>query len=121
MLFLILKRVSASSETAITALKVEFEKFKISSIKGEDIEEVVRMIKSLHALLLGASTLSHSYLPQDFPHLLLNVLQTTSVPKFNAVFHDELEQCCPSADKLGGTPELLSVGEITSLATATYN
>ena len=121
MLFLILKRIAHSSETAITHVMAEFKKLKISTIKGEDIEEVVAMIKSLHQLMLGASTPTHSYVPQDFPKLILEVLQTSSVKKFNAVFKDELELCRRASDKAGGIPDWPEVNDITNLATATYN
>ena len=121
MLFLLLKRIADSSETAINHLRSQFEGYKISSTQGEDLEEVITLIKSLHALLQGASTSDRNYVPDDFPKTVLQVLQTTSVKKFNDIFYDKMEYCRRRADKAGGATQWPTISEIMTLATASYS
>ena len=121
MLHIILKRITDSSETAINHVKSQFELMKISAIQGEDVEEVITLIKSLNSLLMGASTPERNYVPDDFSKTVLEVLQTTSVKKFNDIFYDEMEKCRREADKAGGVTQWPTIGEITTLATASYS
>ena len=121
MLHIVLKHITDSSETAINHVKSQFELMKISAIQGEDVKEVITLIKSLHLLLLGASTPERNYVPNNFPKMVLEVLQTTSVKKFNDIFYDEMEECRCKADKAGGATQWPTIGEITTLATASYS
>jgi hypothetical protein len=120
MLYLILRRIQDVSESAIDHLKVKLEKIKISQIPGENIDNVVSLIKSTHTALLSASTDDRNYVPDDFPGTILKIFQTTSVPKFNKAFEKEEDEARHKSDKLGGLPDWPTVAELTNLATNMY-
>ena len=86
MALLILKRISATSETAISNVLTQIKTLKIWDIPGEDIEDVVALVQSARDLLVGALTDGYNYMPSDFPKTVLEVMQTLSVTKFNKVF-----------------------------------
>ena len=78
-LILILKQISSSSEKAIDNLKKSVPKIHISTIPGENIDQ---LCNSLSYVLRRLDTSAMSSLSMD----LLKVMQTTSHPEFNQVF-----------------------------------
>ena len=86
MLFLILQRVQDRSEQTLDVLKTRVAQLDISKLKGEDVEQAVRLIKSMHRVLKSSSTDSRSYVPRDFVKTVMFVLQTTTVGEFNKFF-----------------------------------
>jgi len=120
MLFLILRRIQDVSESAIDHVKQSLVNLKIRDIPGEDVDKVVSLIKSAHALFKSASSSYHSYIPEDFPKMVLNIFQTTSVPEFNETFHRELQLAQHEADKNGHLVQWPTVTELTNLATNSY-
>ena len=89
MLCLLLRRIRTMSETALDRLKDSVSKIRISSIPGEDVEQVISLIKSTLTVLKSASTPERSYVPEDFVKTVITVFQTSSVPQFNSVFEYE--------------------------------
>ena len=120
MMFLLLKRIRNQSETAIEALRIKVSTLKLSEMQGEDVDIVVSLVKTCHAALLSASTKEHSYVPDDFPKTVLTVLQTSSVPEFNAVFAKEVQDVQTQADKTNRRPIWPTVSSTLKLATNTY-
>jgi len=120
MLYIILRRIQDTSESAIEFLKKKVEKLQIKTLKGEDVDLAVSLIKSTYTALQSASTPDRSYVPDDFPKTVLRVLQTTSVPDFNQAFFREEMDALHLADKRGGLPIWPSVSEILNLATNAY-
>ena len=120
MLFLLLQEIQDSSETAITFLLKQFKELTISSVPGEDVNEVITTIRSTHETLVSVSTESHDYVPSDFCKTVLSILQTSSVPKFNEIFSDEENAIDRAANRHGGLPQWPDVEEIFQLATNTY-
>lgn len=120
MLRILLQRIQNVSETAIERLLEQLRALKISSLPGEDVDVAVSLINTTHGTLVSASTPDHCYVPDNFPCLVLDVLQTTSVPKFNEGIAYEQTRARHEADKFGGRPEWPSVEQITLLATNTY-
>ena len=120
MLYLILRRIQNSSEDAVEFLKKKVTTVRISKIDGENVETVVSLIKSAYYALLGASTSTRSYVPDDFPCSVLRVMQTSSNAKFNATFRHEEDDARRYADKFGGQPNWPSITQTLNQATNTY-
>ncbi len=78
-LILILKHISSSSEQAIDNLKKSIPKINISTISGENIDQ---LCNALSYVLRRLDTSVMPNLSKD----LLKVMQTTSHPEFNKVF-----------------------------------
>ena len=88
MLFLILQRIQDRSEQTLDVLKIRVAQLDISKLKGEDVEQAARLIKSTHRVLKSSSADSRSYVPRDFVKTVMFVLQTATVREFNEVFYD---------------------------------
>ena len=86
MLFLILQRVQDRSEQTLDVLKMRAAQLDISKLKGEDVEQAARLIKSTHRVLKSSSTDSRSYVPRDFVKTVMFVLQAqcTNIDAENA-------------------------------------
>ena len=120
MFFLIMSRIQRSNETAMEHLKTQIRNLKVRDIPGEDVEKVVSLIKTTHNTLLNASTPEHNYVPDDFPHIVLKVLQTSTVGPFNAAMKHEVTLVKHEQHKYGGRPQWPSISEILGLAVNTY-
>ena len=120
MLFLILRRIQDVSETAIDHVKQSLSSLRIRDIPGEDVDKVVSLIKSAHSLFKSASSSYHSFIPEDFPKMILTLLQTSSVPEFNQAFLREQQIAQHQADKTGQLVNWPTVSELTSMATNSY-
>ena len=120
MLFLVLKKIQDTSESAIESLKTRIANLKIRDLKGEDVDLAVSMIRSTVTALEGASGPDHSYVPDDFPQTVLKILQTTSVRKFNDAFDKEETEARHAADKLGCRPKWPTIHQTLNLASNTY-
>ena len=122
MLILLMKRITNTTESAITQLREQMAKLSISAIPGEDVDQAVRLIMSTFSLLVAASTDARNYVPDDFPETVLKILQTTSVDQFNLQFAEIARKARVKADSEGLlVPEFPSVESITQLATNSYN
>ena len=121
MLYLILKRIQDTSESALLHLKAKLAGLKINKITGEDVETAVSFIRSTYDALESASTVEHNYVPDDLAQTVLKVFQTSSVPSFNKVFKDDEDQVLKIADKTGRRPEWPAINETLNLATNTYS
>ena len=120
MLFLILRRIQDVSESAIDHVKKSLMSLKMRDLPGEDVDKVVSLIKSAHALFKSASSSCHSFIPEDFPKMILEILQTSSVPEFNLAFQREQQIAQHKADKTGQLVEWPTISELTSMATNSY-
>jgi hypothetical protein len=120
MLFLILRRIQDVSEAAIGHVKQSLKSLKITDIPGEDVDKVVSLIKSALSLFKSASSACHSFVPEDFPKLILELFQTSSCAEFNAAFHREQQIAQHAADKTGQLVQWPTVGELTLMATNSY-
>ena len=103
-LFLILQRIQDRSEQTLDVLKMRVAQLDISKLKGEDVEQAARLIKSAHRVLKSSSTDSRSYVPRDFVKTVMFVLQTTTVREFNEVFYDLERKLQVDADMEGVQP-----------------
>jgi hypothetical protein len=79
---LMLNQLLVDTEEAAASLQKCVKDFKISNIEGKKVRKVV-------SLLRGAVTrLTYiKKVPKDFPKILLQVMQTSSVDSFNENFH----------------------------------
>ena len=81
---LLLDQVTTTSKANLKSLLHIIETYQIKvSCPGEDIEKVVSMFD---AIFDNVESLRDGVLPSDSTDNLLKLLQTTSVPKFNAYF-----------------------------------
>jgi hypothetical protein len=81
---LLLDQVTTTSEANLKSLLHIIETYQIKvSCPGEDVEKVVSMFD---AIFDNVESLRNGVLPPDSTENLLKLLQTTSVPKFNAYF-----------------------------------
>ena len=120
MMYLILRRIRNTSEQAIESLRNRITRMKLRDIEGENVDIAVSLIKTTHQALVSASTPTHSFVPDDFPKVILQVLQTSSVDSFNEVFAGEEQDAQIKADKTGTLPIWPSISQLTLLATNTY-
>ena len=120
MLYLVLRKIQNVSETALDHMKAKITKLRISAIPGEDVSEVVSLIKATHSALESASTSDRSYVPLDFAKLILEVLQTSSNKEFNDGFKQIQSLAQLEADRTGGLPEWPTIPELMTTATNTY-
>ena len=120
MFVIIVKQIQNSSETAIEDLLKNFRTLKISDIPGENVNEMVIKLQSVYDTLVGASTDQRDYVPRNFCQDVLAVLQTSSVPQFNKIFEDEVNQVTRKAARTGGLTEWPNVEEIFRMATNSY-
>ena len=91
----------------------------VSKLKGEDVEQAARLIKSMYRVLKSSSTDSRSYVPRDFVKTVMFALQTTTVREFNEVFCDLERKLQVDADMEGVQPKWPSLSKVIGLATNT--
>ena len=60
MLHLILQRIQDRSEQTLDVLKIRVAQLDISKLKGEDVEQAVRLIKSTYRVLKSLASISSS-------------------------------------------------------------
>lgn len=120
MFYIIMKNIQNSSEAAVEHLRNKIKALNIRKVPEENVETIVSLIKSAHYALLNASTPGRSFVPDDFPKQLLEIMQTSTNKEFNDVFQDEKSKAQRDADKHGGQPAWPSVAEILRLALNTY-
>jgi hypothetical protein len=65
MFFLIIRCIQSNSETAIEHLKKQIKNLKLRDLPGENVDTAVSLIKTTYQALENASTLDHSYIPED--------------------------------------------------------
>ncbi|MCA1806898.1 MAG: zinc finger domain-containing protein, partial [Actinobacteria bacterium] len=121
MLFLILKRIRDSSESAIDQLKVSLRNLKIKDTPGKDVDTVVSYIKSAHLALVSASRPDRNFVPDDFVEMLYKIFQTSSVETFNRIFREEKEALYREGDRHGYTPKWPSYKTLLNQATNSYS
>ena len=119
-LYFILKRILDVSETSIRYLVKRVRAIKLSSIPGENVEDVVSIVKSTYKVLKQCSTDVRNHVPDDFPELVLQVFQTSSTPNFNSIFAKEVLDARSLADKTGGLAKFPSVSQTCTLALNSY-
>ena len=120
MLCLILRRIQDQSEQALVTLVTRVSRIRISKTTGEDIESVIRLIKSTYRVLRNASTSARSYVPIDFSKTVLKVFQTSSVDEFNDAFLTVMRDCQTQADLKGISPTWPDLSTILTLANNTH-
>ena len=120
MLILVLQRIQDRSEQTLDFLKKRVSNLNISKLKGEDVEQAVRLIKSTYKVLKCSSTEHRSYVPRDFTKVAFCVLQTTTVDEFNYIFRDLERDVQVKADMAGVQPSWPSITKVINLATTTH-
>jgi hypothetical protein len=78
-----MSKLLSNTEEASDALTKRIIDFKISNLQGENVDKATSLL-----LLVGAvKTIAHiNRVPQNKVHTMLQIMQTTSVPKFNNTF-----------------------------------
>ena len=120
MVYLVLDRIQRRTEDVLKTVQDVFKAIKIKDIPGENIDEVTTLSKTTYNILEGASTSNRNYLPDNFSELLLDILQTSSVKQFNAVFSDLKRTYKTEAALQRRQVEYPDLNQLTSLAEQTY-
>ena len=120
MLILMLRKILNVTESALTALVNKIQHLKISEIPGENVDDVVALVKAALKLVNSASKRDMVRLPLDFPKTLLEVYQTSSVPEFNDTFKKMLLDAKQTQYTSGGMSEWPDIGTINKVATTAY-
>lgn len=120
MFILMLQRIQDTSEAAIEHLHERVQSLKISKVEGENVDKVVSLIRSTYYLLRDASTPTRNHVPDNFPKLVLQVLQTSSVPTFNEHFHLAEMKAQGDAFRGNGIPQYPTVEQSLDLASNLY-
>lgn len=121
MLILLLQRIQNQSEQALDHLKKQVEELKLNKIEGEDVEQVIRLIKSTYRVLKNSSTKTRSYVPLEFTKTVFQIFQTSTVSQFNDIFYTWEQEILIKADLKGVKPVWPSLSEVIRLAKNSYS
>jgi hypothetical protein len=83
MFVIIMKKLQVDTDAAVEYLRNSVKMMKITNFDGEDVSRVVSLIRGAWKRLKGVG---ESKVPTDFSKQIASVLQTSSVPEFNAIF-----------------------------------
>ena len=104
MAYLLLSKILTTTESAIEILMAKIKTLKIPDSKGEDVDAVVSLVRSTVDVLLSASDVGRSYIPDDFPKTILRVFQSSSNKEFNETFAEEQRTVQRESDRNGTKP-----------------
>ena len=104
MAYLLLSKILTTTESAIEILMAKIKSLKIRDSKGEDVDAVVSLVRSTVDVLLSASDVGRSYIPDDFPKTILQVFQSSSNKEFNETFAEEQRTVQRESDRNGTKP-----------------
>ena len=96
-IFMIRSMHVRANEKHSDIIKSSLTKFKVSSIKGENMEEVVRMLRSAHAVLQSANSV-----PNNFVEVILKIFATTSNERYNDTWIQLLQSMKVYGDTVNG-------------------
>ena len=119
-MMLILKRIKTLSESTTVHLISRLKNYKISKTQGEDVDKAISLAKSTYAALKSVSTSDRNLIPSDYPKILMDVLQTTTVPVFTDYWRRQVQDAHTAADAAGGLPKWPDVSVILRTATNMY-
>lgn len=80
---LLMNELMYTNESAVKALKEQVEKYDIKKVAGEDIKRISSILLSVSKRIFYSRG---SSFPEDYVDTIIRILQTTSVPAFNAQF-----------------------------------
>jgi hypothetical protein len=121
MLILLLHKILNVTESALAGLVHKIQHLKISEIPGENVDEVVALVKAALKLVDSAQKQDKVRLPLDFPKTLLEVYQTSSVDEFNSVFRNmHLDARESQYTSRGGVSAWPDIDTINLAASAAY-
>jgi uncharacterized protein YaaW (UPF0174 family) len=117
---IMMDKLQNNSEDAATYLISVVKSLKITDYDGENVDNVVSLVRGTHKRLLNLkSRTQKSLLPDDFAETLLQVFQTSSVPEFNTLFAHEKTQL-ELTELRTGEKKYPAISDILSFATAQY-
>jgi hypothetical protein len=117
---IMMDKLQNNSEDAATYLISVVKNLKITDYDGENVDNVVSLVRGAHKRLLNLkSRTQKSLLPDDFAETLLQVFQTSSVPEFNTLFAHEKTQL-ELTELRTGEKKYPAISDILSFATAKY-
>jgi hypothetical protein len=123
MLILILQRISVLNTQHKTNLWNRVKALKIRNIVGEDVDTVVSLLNAAHQAFRATSTNADrdDAVPQDWCEVIIKVLQSSSVSKFNDTFELEEERVWRDSAINGCNPVWLPHDQLMSMATNQYH
>jgi hypothetical protein len=121
MAYLILQHIQDSSDMALEHLRAQIVSLDIGKLPGENVDQAVSLIKSTYRVLKCSSTQARSYVPVEFPKVVMEVFTTCTVPEFTEPFHTMITKLQTVADMEGTRPQWPSVSKILNMATNSYH
>jgi hypothetical protein len=117
---IMMDKLQNNSEDAATYLISVVKNLKITDYDGENVDNVVSLVRGAHKRLLNLkSRTQKSLLPDDFAETLLQVFQTSSVPEFNTLFAHEKTQL-ELSELRTGEKKYPEISDILAFAEAKY-
>jgi hypothetical protein len=110
-LYLIRQAIIKASSTKAEQIKDGLRKFKIKNQDGENIDGIIRMIRSAHKILEAANSVPND---EDWSETLLRLFMTSTQTEFNSIF----KSWASETSREGKTPPTMD--EILKTALATY-
>ncbi len=83
MFLIMMKKLQVDTDAAVEYLRNSIKTMKITNFDGEDVSRVVSLIRGAWKQLKGVG---ESKVPTNFSKQITSVLQTSTVPEFNAIF-----------------------------------
>ena len=120
MFLLLMKKIFMMSEATLVSLQNSIKVLKISDVIGENVEEVISVIKSTERVFYYASRNGVDWMPRDFAETVLKIMQTSSCDEFNNIFWREETTARALADKNDAIAKFPPVKEICTLAKNSY-
>ena len=123
MLILILQRISVLNTQHKTNLWNRVKALKIRNIVGEDVDTVVSLLNAAHQAFRATSTNvdRDDAVPQDWYEVIIKVLQSSSVSKFNDTFEQEEDRVWRDSAIHGCNPVWLPHDQLMLMATNQYH
>jgi hypothetical protein len=126
-LIILMHVLEKNNDTCIRGLVKGVENLRLDQIAGENVGKAARLIEGILKRLHAASsyvtadgTKIYRHIPDDFALKIIKVMQTTSVPDFNAVFK-RIELDCVIAEGNGESmPKEASITNVLKLAKTHY-
>ena len=122
MLILILQRISILNTQHKTNLWNRVKALKIRNITGEDVDTVVSLLNAAYQAFRATSTnkTRDEGIPEDWYEVIIKVLQTSSVSKFNDTFEQEEDRVWRMSAISGCNPVWLPHDQLMLMASNQY-
>jgi len=93
-MYLVRQTIANSSVECSEVIREDLKKYALNQVKGENVEEAVRVIKSNYQILVAGEQVP----PKFVEHYAFRIFQSSSTEPFNEIFKAWLNQCTISGE-----------------------